>query len=159
MRRAIYANYAATTPSLTPAVTEALVSYLGEGLHFSAGRNFEGLEDGAIALRARRALGRLFGVSTPLRVILMSGATEALNMALRGLLRPGDHALASGVEHNAVARPLHAMSREGIIALDWLPCAPDGSLDPSVIRKFVKRETRLIALSHASNVLGTILPV
>jgi selenocysteine lyase/cysteine desulfurase len=80
-------------------------------------------------------------------------------MAIHGLLRPGDHALATAVDHNAVARPLEALRKDGVIELDWLPCDPEGFLDPEKVRGAIKKNTRLLVMSHASNVLGTILPV
>ncbi|GHT61476.1 class V aminotransferase [Spirochaetia bacterium] len=154
----IYANYAATTPALSEAVVKELREYVG-GTHLNAGRNFEGLEAGAIALRARRAIGKLFGVSDPLRVIFSGGATQSLNMAIHGLVRPGDHVLATGVEHNATARPLEALRKDGVIELDWIQCDPDASLDPEKIRSYIRKNTRLLVMTHASNVLGTVLPV
>jgi cysteine desulfurase family protein len=154
----IYANYAATTPALSPAVIEELREYVG-AVHLNAGRNFEGLEAGAIALRARRAVGKLFGVVDPLRVIFTSGATQSLNIAIHGLVRHGDHVLATSVEHNATARPLELLRKNGVIELDWIQCSPDGSLDPDTVRKAIRKNTKLLVMSHASNVLGTILPV
>ncbi|MDR0551873.1 MAG: aminotransferase class V-fold PLP-dependent enzyme [Spirochaetaceae bacterium] len=154
----IYANYAATSPALTPSVAAELRGYL-DGIHLNAGRNFEGLPEVAAALRARRAVGQLFGIANPLRVIFTSGATAALNMAINGLVTHGCHVLATSVEHNAAARPLHALQKEGIIDLEYLRCAPDGSLEPETVRKAVKKNTRLLVMTHASNVLGTILPV
>ena len=153
----IYANYAATSPALSQAVVTELRDYVGE-THLNAGRNFEGLEAGSIALRARRAVAKLFGADDPLWVIFTGGATQALNMAIHGLARPGIHVLASSVEHNAAARPLEALRANGVIELDWLPCAADGSLDPETLRRALTKNTRLLVMTHASNVLGTILP-
>jgi cysteine desulfurase family protein len=154
---AVYANYAATAPALSPLAARELRAYLDEPV-LNPGRNFEGLEAGAAALRARRALGKLFGVADILRIIFTSGATASLNMAIHGLVRPGDHVLATSVEHNAAARPLEALRQEGLITLDWVQCAPNGSLDPEKVRESLKKNTRLLVMSHASNVLGTILP-
>ncbi|AEF86068.1 cysteine desulfurase family protein [Treponema primitia ZAS-2] len=154
----IYANYAATSPALSPAVVEELRGYLEE-THLNAGRNFEGLEAGTIALRARRAVAKLLGVADPLRVIFSSGATQSLNMAINGLVREGDHVLATSVEHNATARPLESLRKSGVIELDWIQCDPDGSLDPEKIRSAIRKNTRLLVMPHGSNVLGTILPV
>jgi cysteine desulfurase family protein len=153
----IYANYAATSPSLSPAVVKELCEYVG-GTHLNAARNFEGLEAGTIALRARKAVGRLFNAADPLKAVFTSGATQSLNMAINGLIRQGDHVLATGVEHNASARPLEALRKSGVITLDWLPCEADGSLDAETVRKAIRKNTRLLVMSHASNVLGTILP-
>jgi cysteine desulfurase family protein len=154
----IYANYAATTPALSPVVVKELCEYVG-GTHLNAARNFEGLEAGAIALRARRAIGKLFNAADPLKVIFTSGATQSLNMAINGLVRQGDHVLATSVEHNATARPLEALRRNGVIALDWLRCDSNGVLDAETVRKAIRKNTRLLVMSHGSNVLGTILPV
>ena len=153
----IYANYAATTPSLSPVVSGELCRFLSE-THLNAGRNFEGLEAGAVALRARKAVARLFGTADPLRVLFTSGATAALNMAIHGLVRPGAHVLATSVEHNAAARPLEALRKAGHIDLEWLQCEPDGTLDPEKVRRAIRANTRLFVMTHASNVLGTILP-
>ncbi|MDR1232081.1 MAG: aminotransferase class V-fold PLP-dependent enzyme [Spirochaetaceae bacterium] len=158
VRTMIYANYAATSPALSPAVVKELSGYL-EGTHLNAARNFEGLEAGAVALRARIAVGKLFHRPDPMKVLFTSGATQSLNMAIHGLVRPGDHVLATGVEHNATARPLEMLRKSGVIALDWLPCAPDGSLDAENVRSAIKKNTRALVMTHASNVLGTILPV
>jgi cysteine desulfurase family protein len=103
-------------------------------------------------------VAKLFGAPDPLRVIFTGGATAALNMAVHGLVIPGSHVLATGVEHNAAARPLEALRKNGVISLDWLRCAPDGSLDPETFRKAIRKETRLLVMCHASNVLGTLLP-
>ncbi|MDR0721463.1 MAG: aminotransferase class V-fold PLP-dependent enzyme [Treponema sp.] len=153
----IYANYAATSPALSPAVVKELRDYVG-GTHLNAARNFEGLEAGAIALRARKAIGRLFNAADPLKVVFTSGATQSLNMAINGLIRQGDHVLATMVEHNATARPLEYLRKNGVITLDWLPCEAEGSLDAETVRKAIRKNTRLFVMSHASNVLGTILP-
>jgi len=154
----IYANYAATTPALPEATVKELESYL-RGTHLNEGRNFEGLDTGKIALRARKAVADLFGISNPLEVIFTGGATMALNMAIFGLTKKGDHVLSTGVEHNAAARPLEALRKKGVIELEWLACDPDGSFDPARVRRAIKKNTSLLVMSQASNVLGTILPV
>lgn len=155
----IYMNYAATSPGLSAKVREALRAYLENDQNLSAGRNFEGLEDSATALRARMALGRLFGVKQPARVVFTSGVTASLNMVLNGLVRPGDHVLATSLEHNAVARPLTLLQEHGVIEAEFVPCTPDGTLDPQEVRRRIRPNTRLLVMTHASNVLGTILPV
>ena len=153
----IYANYAATTPALSEAVLKEIYSYLG-GVHLNAGRNFQTIEKKTIALRARRAIANLFCVDDPLRVVFTSGATASLNMAINGLAQPGDHVLATSIEHNATARPLELLRKNGVIDLEWLQCEPDGSLDAEKVRKALRKNTKLLVMSHASNVLGTILP-
>jgi cysteine desulfurase family protein len=154
----IYANYAATTPTLSPAVVKELCEYV-EGTHINSARNFEGLETGAIALRARKAIAKLFRTLDPLKVVFTSGATQSLNMAINGLIRPGDHVIATSLEHNATARRLESLRKSGAINFTWLQCDPDGSLDVEAFRKAVRKNTRVLIMPHASNVLGTILPV
>ena len=99
---------------------------------------------------------RLFGFSRPERVVFTLNATDALNMAIKGVLRPGDHAITSVLEHNSISRPLNQLERDGIITLTRLPANGDHQIDPDEVLKAVKPATRLVALTHASNVTGTI---
>jgi len=116
------------------------------------------VEAGRIIFETRDALAQLLGVEDPLRIIFTSNATEALNLALRGTLHIGDHAITSSMEHNSVMRPLRALEREGV-EVSVVDCSSDGFIDPRTIEKNIKRSTRLIVISHASNVTGTLLPV
>lgn len=111
-----------------------------------------------IADATREALARLFHAPDPQGIVFTMNATQAINMALKGLLKPGDHVVTSSIEHNALWRPLKALERTGV----WVtavPCAPDGTLDPTQVEAALCPQTRLVALLHGSNVLGTILPV
>ncbi|MGC8826890.1 MAG: aminotransferase class V-fold PLP-dependent enzyme, partial [Anaerolineae bacterium] len=112
-----------------------------------------------IATEARRAVARLVNAPAPEGVIFTMNATQAINIGLKGILRPGDHVITSAIEHNAVWRPLKALERNGIISLTAVPCAPDGSLDPEDVRRAMREETRLLVMTHASNVLGGIVPI
>jgi cysteine desulfurase/selenocysteine lyase len=94
----------------------------------------------------------------PLRVVFTMNATEALNLALRGTLKPGDHVITSSMEHNSVMRPLRSLESQGI-ELTVVPCSPEGVLDPADVEKRIRKETKMIVLNHASNVTGTLLPV
>jgi cysteine desulfurase/selenocysteine lyase len=100
----------------------------------------------------------LVGVSDPTRVIFTLNATGALNLALQGLLAPGDHVVTTSVEHNSVMRPLHALVGRGV-SVSVMPCAPDGTLDPALVAAHLRSNTRLIVVNHASNVCGTVLPI
>ncbi len=106
----------------------------------------------------RTLLARLFHVSDPSRVLFAMNTTDALNLALHGVLRPGDHVVTSSMEHNAVIRPLCALQEQGV-QVTRVQCARDGSLDPNQIAEAMNAKTRLVALIHASNVTGTILPI
>src|SRR5512137_2855014 len=115
-------------------------------------------EAARMADEARSALAELFHAPDPSGVVFTLNATQAINMALKGLLRPGDHVVTSSIEHNAMWRPLKALERRGI-AVSAVACAPDGTLDPVAVEAALRANTRLIAMLHASNLLGTILPI
>jgi|WetSurMetagenome_2_1015567.scaffolds.fasta_scaffold00030_11 cysteine desulfurase / selenocysteine lyase len=116
------------------------------------------LEAARAIFDAREKVADLFGAGGPLRVIFCLNATEALNLAIRGLLRPGDHVIASSMEHNSVMRPLRRLEAEGV-ELSIARCSSEGILDPSDVRKLVRGNTAMIVITHASNVTGSILPV
>ena len=93
-----------------------------------------------------------------MRVIFTGNATHAINLALRGILKPGDHVVTSSMEHNAVMRPLRSLEKQGV-RLSIINCAADGSLDARDLASAVNSDTRLVVMTHASNVVGTLLPV
>ena len=111
-----------------------------------------------IIYETREALCQFLGIADPSHVVFTSNATEALNLAIRGLLHIGDHAITSSLEHNSVMRPLRALEKKGV-EVSVVNCAADGSLDPGDIERAIRPYTKLVVLSHASNVVGTILPV
>ena len=111
----IYLDHAATSWPKPPAAIEAMCALLHE-----AGGN-PGRADHRLAMRAantvyecRENLARLFHIGDPLRICFTANATESLNLALKGVLKPGDHVVCSSMEHNAVWRPLHALERRGV---------------------------------------------
>jgi cysteine desulfurase/selenocysteine lyase len=111
-----------------------------------------------IIYETREALCRFFGIADPSHLVFTSNATEALNLAIRGLLHIGDHAITSSLEHNSVMRPLRALEKKGV-EVSVVNCAANGLLDPGDIERAIRPYTKLVVLSHASNVVGTILPV
>lgn len=115
------------------------------------------IEAARIILEARSGVARLFNTH-PFQVIFTKSATEALNLAFFGILSPGDHVITSGMEHNAVMRPLRALTQRGV-SLSIVPCSPRGELDPQDLRAAIQPSTKAIVLTHASNVTGTIMPI
>src|SRR6202000_1613656 len=107
----------------------------------------------------RHLLNQLFPGEEPERFIFTLNCTDALNIAIKGVLEPGDHVVTTDLEHNSVSRPLRAMELAGRISLTRLQSDAGGSIAPDAIRRAVTRQTRLIALTHASNVVGTVQPV
>ncbi len=155
----IYLDNAASGWPKPPQVLQAMTHYMQQ-VGANPGRSGHRLavEAARIVYHAREQVATLLGVDDPLRIVFGSNATEALNLALAGILRPGDHVITSSVEHNSVMRPLRALERQGV-AVSVVHCSPQGVLDPQAIEAEVRPTTRLIALTHASNVVGTLLPI
>ncbi len=155
----LYLDNAATSWPKPPQVAAAMVAFL-ETVGANPGRSAHRLsiEAGRIVDATREALAELFHAPDPLRIVFGLNGTEALNLALRGLLRPGDHVVTSAIEHNAVMRPLRALEAEGV-ALTVVRCAPDGTLDPGDLAAAIGPRTVMLVLNQGSNVCGTIAPV
>jgi cysteine desulfurase / selenocysteine lyase len=155
----IYLDNAATSWPKPDQVGRAMVKFLDE-IGANPGRSGHRLsiEAARIVYQTREAVAEVFNAPDPLHVVFTHNGTEALNLALKGLLRPGDHVVTSSMEHNAVMRPLRALETQGV-GISIVPCAPDGSLKPAQIEAALQENTVLIVLTHASNVTGTVLPV
>ena len=118
-----------------------------------------------LAMRAAREIyatrelaAELFHVQQPERIIFTSNTTESLNMAIKGLVKSGDHVILSSMEHNSVIRPLKKLEKQGV-SLTILPCNREGALDLALLYAAIRPETKLIVCLHASNVTGTLLPI
>jgi len=155
----IYFDNAATSWPKPPGVTEAMVHFMKE-VGANPGRSGHRLsvEAGRIVYEAREAVAELFNIEDPLRIAFGYNATEGLNLALRGYLRPRDHVITSSMEHNSVMRPLRALEREGV-ELTVVACSPEGFLDPADVEAAIRPNTVMVALNHGSNVVGSLLPV
>jgi len=108
---------------------------------------------------ARHRLNRFFGGKNPERWAFTLNCTDALNMAFKGTLNDGDHVITTDLEHNSVSRTLVALAQAGRITLTRVPADGGGTVDPEAIRAAIGPKTRLIAMTHASNVLGTVQPI
>jgi len=155
----IYFDNSATSWPKPPGVAEAMARFLDEvGANPGRAGHRLAVESGRIVYAAREAVCELVHAPDPMRLAFGSNATEAINAALCGLLRPGDHVITSSMEHNSVMRPLRALERKGV-QLTVVRCSPQGFLNPSDIEQAIRPNTKMIALNHASNVTGTLLPV
>jgi cysteine desulfurase/selenocysteine lyase len=154
-----YFDNAATSWPKPPAVRAALDAYFGEagGNPGRAGHRMS-IAAAQIVENARDLLAELLNADDSTRIILTKNATEGLNLAIYGLLEPGDHAITSHVEHNSVMRPLRHLESMGV-ELTVVANAPDGTLDPDQVGAAIKPNTRLITTLHGSNVMGTLLPI
>lgn len=116
------------------------------------------LEASRVVFEARERVAELLGVTDSARVAFTKNATEAINIALKGLLRPGDHLVTSSFEHNSMARTITRLQSEGV-EVTWVEPGPDGILDPDEVASAAVENTALVAVTHASNVFGTLQPV
>ncbi len=155
----IYLDNAATSWPKPPEVLKAMTDVM-ERAGGNPGRSGHRLSIAAarVIYDTREEIARFFGISNPSRVVFTGNATHAINLVLRGILKPGDHVVTSSIEHNAVMRPLRSLERQGV-CLSIVPCAADGSLDARDIAKELNSSTRLVVITHASNVVGTMLPI
>jgi cysteine desulfurase family protein len=155
----IYLDNSATSWPKPPQVKEAMVKFMEEiGANPGRSGHLLSIEAARVLYEARESLANLFHVRDPLRIIFTLNATESLNLALKGLLRPGDHVITSSMEHNSVMRPLRDLEKKGI-ELSVIPCSREGMLDPREVGKRIQSQTRMVVLNHASNVTGTLLPI
>jgi cysteine desulfurase family protein len=156
----IYLDNAATSFPKPEAVYQALDAFARQSLanpgragHKMALAAERALDD------ARHLLNQLFHGKEPERFVFTLNGTDALNMAFKGVLADGDHVIITDLEHNSVSRPLRALELAGRITLTRVQADSGGTIDPDDVRQAITRRTRLIALTHASNVLGTVQPV
>lgn len=156
----IYFDNAATSYPKPPIVFEAMQRFMAEA-GGNPGRSGHRMATGAEAMivEARQAVARFFALNDPRRCIFTLNGSDALNMALKGLLRAGDHAITSNLEHNSINRPLQRLSDEGQITFDRVPTTPDGSWSAQDVLARIRPNTRLIALTHCPNAFGVICPV
>ncbi len=156
----IYLDNAATSFPKPEAVYRALDHFArndlanpGRAGHKMALAAERALDDG------RHALNQFFHGEGTERFVFTLNCTDALNMAFKGVLKDGDHVITTDLEHNSVSRPLRAMELAGKITLTRVKADAGGTIDPDSIRKAITSKTRLIAQTHASNVIGTVQPI
>lgn len=152
----IYLDNAATSFPKPAPVIDAVESTLrlnaanpGRGGHQLA------LQAGRLVMECRETVARFFGIEDASRIVFTANATEAVNFGLFGLLKPGDRVVTTSMEHNAVIRPLRALSDQGIQILR-VTADPLGQVDPQAVREACLPGTRLLVMNHCSNVTGTL---
>ena len=154
----IYFDNAATTMRKPDCVIEAVTDAMG-----SLGNSGRGVHGGA--LRASRiiydtrvALAQLFGAESPERIAFTANSTQALNMAIKGVLEAGDHVITTALEHNSVLRPLYELEDRGV-ELTILPADPLGNICYDDFEKEIRPNTKAIVTTHGSNLTGNLLDV
>lgn len=154
----IYLDNAATSWPKPEASIEAVALALREGGSPGRATHSPALKAARSVKATREALARLFGAPGGDRIVLGPNATWAINLALKGVLKPGDHVVCGSMEHNAVARPLRALEGRGI-AVTKARTSPVHGLLPGELLAALTPATRLVVTAHASNVSGTISPI
>src|SRR5687768_2269125 len=159
----LYMDNAATSRPKPPGVMEAMCRYAAE-LGASAGRGAyaEAVETGGLIAECRRRLCRLFHGERAEHFVFTLNCSDALNLAIKGLVDPNlkGHAICTHIDHNSLLRPMHALAERGWIRQTRVPVdSSTGLVDPDDVRRAIRPDTRLIAITHSSNVTGTVQPI
>ena len=152
----IYFDNAATTMIKPPEVARAVAHAIGSFGGVGRGAHGASLDAGMTVYRARRKLSDLVGGPGAQQVAFTSNATEALNVAICGLLRPGDHVVTTAASHNSVLRPLFRAQDAGIADVSVVSVGKDGGLDYDEFEAAFRPNTRLAVVTHASNLTGDV---
>lgn len=156
----VYLDTAATSYQKPDCVCAAMDRFMRK-VGASPGRSAHrlGIDASRVVAAAREKLAGLLGVADSSRVIFTLNCTEALNLALKGILKQGDHVVTTGMEHNSVMRPLSAMQEERGVTVTRAAVTEEGITRPEEMEKCIRPATALIVMTHASNVTGAIQPV
>ena len=156
---ALYLDNASTTFPKPPCVPQAMLEYMTAcGSNVSRGGYASAYRAEELVFSTREQIARLFHAPDCKCVCFTKNVTESLNVLLKGFLHPGDHVLVSSMEHNAVMRPLRQLEAQGV-SFSRIPCRPDGTLIFEAMEDLQQPNTRLVVMTHASNVCGTLLPI
>jgi len=153
----IYLDNAATTLKKPDCVVEAVTAALCSMGNSSRGTHDSSLKSARAVFSARLSLAKLFNAPGPEQVVFTQNSTEALNIAICGLFSPGDHVITTDLEHNSVLRPLYRLEDEGVITLSVVPADKYGCVKYDDFTQLIRKETRAIICTHASNLTGNVL--
>ena len=154
----IYLDNAATTMKKPQSVIDAVTAAMGHVGNAGRGAHEASLDAGRILWDTRIRLADLFHCKTPSQIAFTANATEALNIAIKGLLQPGDHVITTAIEHNSVLRPLYEMEERGV-ELTIIAADDRGRISIDDFEKNITDRTKAIICTHASNVTGNIMPI
>jgi cysteine desulfurase family protein len=160
MRNLIYLDNAATTFPKPMEVYEFMNSFY-QTCGASPGRAGHSMtmETEELVFQTRTMLCSMFNGKDPDRLTFSYNATDSLNIIIQGMISKGDHVITSCLEHNSVLRPLYHKEQEGFIEVTYIPFDASGYIHPEDIKSKIKRNTKMVILNHASNVLGTVQPI
>jgi cysteine desulfurase family protein len=156
----IYLDHAATSWPKPPTVNQAMQIAMEESAaNPGRGNHSMAVKASRVLFECRTELTKLFGINNANNIAFTNNTTIALNMAIKGILKEGDHVVATMVEHNSVRRPLEYLKRTLAITIDYVKVNEKGELDLKDIEIALKTPTRLVVCTHSSNLIGSILPV
>lgn len=156
----IYLDHAATSWPKPAGVIEAVQEALsGSAANPGRGNHAMAIQAGRVLMKTRSRLATLLGVENPVDIAFTSNTTSALNLAIKGFLQPGDHVLATMVEHNSVRRPLEFLKRTMGVKVEYIRVNEKGEIDLLSMKNAFRENTRLVVCSHSSNLLGSIAPI
>lgn len=153
----IYLDNAATTLRKPPGVAEAVLRAMETAGNAARGAYETSLKASREIFELRGKIARLFNCADISHTVFTQNATEALNIALFGLIEAGCHVISTNLEHNSVLRPLYALEEERGVLLDFVPARADGTLDYEDFRRLIRPETAFAVCTHASNLTGNLL--
>ncbi len=155
----IYFDNGSTSYPKAPGVAEAMSKLIEQGAFNINRGNYEGAyEVAALVLETRELIAELFHAESSRQVVFTPGITHSLNYLIKGLLKSGDHVLVTGLEHNAVMRPLCQMEKLGV-SYEVIPTDREGMVKGEDVEKMIRKETKAVIVLHASNVCGTVVPI
>lgn len=155
----IYLDNAATTLHKPPQVAEAVLHAMTTMGNAARGAHSGALEASRTVFGTREKLARLFACQRADHVVLTANSTEALNIAISGLIHKGDHVISTDCEHNSVLRPLYRLEEERGVALDFVPADRRGLVDYADFERLMRPDTRAVVCTHCSNLTGNILDI
>lgn len=155
----VYLDNAATTFPKPEEVYEEVMKCMREyGANPGRSGHRLALEAGRVIYDTRETLSKMFNIKNPMNIVFTCGGTDGLNLAIKGILKSGDHVITSTMEHNSVLRPLKDLEKKGL-ELTIVECDKKGFIDIKDIENSIKSNTKVIITTHASNVIGTIFPI
>lgn len=155
----IYLDNAATTQQKPQRVIDAVVNAMMNMGNAARGAHDSALEASRAIYEARCKLARFFGCKRADHVVFTCNSTEALNIAINGTLKKGDHVISTDLEHNSVLRPLYRLEESGVIALSFVSADQNGQITYDAFEKLIRPETRAIVCTHASNLTGEMVDI
>ena len=154
----IYLDNAATTRPKPPGVAEAVIAAMAEHGNSGRGAHEEALAASRSVYGVRRQIAELFRCPRPDHVAFTPNSTMALNIAVSGLLGPGDHVISTDLEHNSVLRPLYRLREQGG-EVDFLPAGRQGEIDYDDLARLLRPDTRAVVCTHGSNLTGDLVDI